>query len=320
VADTAEAAETHDPDATPEATDTAHAPDTAQPETAAREGDAVTPSDISEPHHVTDTPEPVDTESDTDADTEVPEAADDGEVADAPEVPDVDELPRFSFFVTSLEAMLELSGSPDGFGGDLRFGEASGLTGADKICTTVAEREMPGAGAKGWRAFLSAHDDGAGNAVHAIDRISDGPWYDRFGRLVASDKDGLLSSRPDGDVTIKNDLPNERGESQRNQPGANSQGTADNHDVLTGSTAAGRLDTANGISTCDDWTSTSAAGRPRLGHSWPSNMSPGWIQAHSASGCPAVINLLQNGPGDRDCVGVGCGGGYGAIYCFADVP
>src|SRR5690349_20801870 len=64
---------------------------------------------------------------------------------------------HFSFFVTSLKAMQELSGSEDGFGGDLRFGETgagAGLRGADKICTTIAEQSLPG-NAKTWRAFLS---------------------------------------------------------------------------------------------------------------------------------------------------------------------
>src|SRR5690349_17433712 len=49
---------------------------------------------------------------------------------------------KFSFFVTSLKAMQDLSKNPLGFGGDLRFGETglgAGLRGADKICATVAE-------------------------------------------------------------------------------------------------------------------------------------------------------------------------------------
>jgi hypothetical protein len=101
-------------------------------------------------------------------------------------------LPRFSFFVTSLKAMRELSGSQNGFGGDLRFGETgegAGLRGADKICTRIAERSMPGSGAKQWRAFLSATSGGAnGGAVHAIDRVGQGPWYDRLARLVANSR------------------------------------------------------------------------------------------------------------------------------------
>ena len=49
---------------------------------------------------------------------------------------------KFSFFVTSVTAMKELARAfgrgEEGFGGDLRYGEATGLAGADKICRTVA--------------------------------------------------------------------------------------------------------------------------------------------------------------------------------------
>jgi hypothetical protein len=62
-------------------------------------------------------------------------------VMDAGTVP---EAPKFSFFVTSLEAMRRLSGSQDGFGGDL-----GGLEGADRICQQIAEGV--GAGQKTWR-------------------------------------------------------------------------------------------------------------------------------------------------------------------------
>src|SRR6188768_1039206 len=63
---------------------------------------------------------------------------------------------RFSFFVTSLVAMQRLSGSLQGFGGDLRFGESgagAGLRGADKICATIAESSLAGASRRTWRAF-----------------------------------------------------------------------------------------------------------------------------------------------------------------------
>ncbi len=224
----------------------------------------------------------------------------------------------FSFFVTSIESMRSLSGSQDGFGGDLRFGEATGLAGADKICTTIAEAELAGVGAKGWRAFLSAAAGGEGGGpVHAKDRVGAGPWYDRSGVLVASSLEGLLGERPDGDDSIVDDLPNERGESQESQPGEGASGTADNHDVLTGTNADGELD---GSATCADWSSTTASGKPRLGHSWGSGSGRGWIAAHTASGCAAEVNLVDNGAGNRSCVGVGCGGGYGAIYCFALTP
>jgi len=74
------------------------------------------------------------------------------------------DLDEFSFFVTSLEAMRRLSGSDTGFGGDLRYDQADGLAGADRICTEIAEYSMAGAGQKGWRAFLSVTSgpDGAG--------------------------------------------------------------------------------------------------------------------------------------------------------------
>src|SRR5438552_3445036 len=83
---------------------------------------------------------------------------------------------------TSPGAMQKLSGNAMGFGGDLTFGKADGLSGADEICRQIAETSMPGAGGKGWRAFLSATAGGPGGAaVHAKDRLGDGPWYDRRG-------------------------------------------------------------------------------------------------------------------------------------------
>ena len=127
-------------------------------------------------------------------------------------------------------------------------------------------------------------------------------------------------TRPAADPAIRTDLPNERGEGQKSQPGLGANGTADNHDVLTGSNAQGKLDATSPQNTCQDWTFAGEAGRPRLGHSWPAQSGQGWIASHPAAGCAAVVNLLNNGPGDRDCVGVGCGGGYGAIYCFAGIP
>ncbi|WP_224366792.1 hypothetical protein [Hyalangium versicolor] len=224
----------------------------------------------------------------------------------------------FSFFVTSIEAMRQLSGSQNGFGGDLRFGEATGLAGADKICRTIAEMAVPGAGAKTWRAFLSASTGGSsGGPVHAIDRIGEGPWYDRTGRLVASNKAGLLSSRPQGNSQIMNDLPNERGE-------PNHQGV-DNHDTLTGSTKQGQFVGGGMGNTCNDWTSSAGStGRPMIGHSWPrsaSNPSNGgnWMSDHQAPGCAPGVTLSNSGGGGSGST-VGGGGGYGGIYCFVAAP
>ena len=225
---------------------------------------------------------------------------------------------RFSFFVTSLEAMRKLSGSQDGFGGDLRFGEATGLAGADKICTRIADLSMPGSGRKGWRAFLSAATGGPnGGPAHAIQRIGNGPWYDRIGRLVAMGPDGLVPGpRPSGDPQVVNDLPNELGIPNR-------QGT-DNHDTLTGSNRSGMYG-GDPRTTCNDWSSAvGAAGRPIIGHSWPRNPNDlrnggNWLSDHPAPGCAPGVNLIQNGPGNGAPI-VGGGGGYGGIYCFALVP
>ena len=181
----------------------------------------------------------------------------------------------FSFFVTSLRAMQELSGSPDGFGGDLRFGETgdgAGLRGADKICTTIAEKSRPGNG-KTWRAFLSATQGEDGEPVHAIERVGEGPWYDRVGRLVAANKTDLAQVRPEGaDEAIVDDLPNEDG--VPNHAPDPTIGDVDNHDVLTGTNAQGKLFSDDQASTCDDWTSARPEGKPRCGHSWPRRGGP----------------------------------------------
>ncbi len=230
----------------------------------------------------------------------------------------------FSFFVTSLRAMQELSGSQDGFGGDLSFGEVgpgAGLRGADAICAAIAEQSMPGAAAKQWRAFLSVSADENGQPVNAIDRVGEGPWYDRIGRVVAMTKADLQNVRPQGgDPAIVDDLPNEDGV-PNHQPDA-TQPEVDNHDTLTGSDMQGNF---MGIQvTCSDWTSSvgEEGVRPRVGHSWPRSPDMGrhWISEHEAGGCAPGVNIMGMGgpePGDFT---VGAGGGYGGIYCFALYP
>jgi hypothetical protein len=249
-------------------------------------------------------------------------------------------LEHFSFFVTSLVAMQELSGNPEGFGGDLRYGEdgpGAGLRGADKICAEIAERSLPGAGQKPWRAFLSAVAGEDGQQVDAIDRIGAGPWYDRLGRLIAANRDDILTERPTGiDPIIEIDLPNEDGV-PNHQPDP-TMPEVDNHDTLTGTNENGTLYAAD--ATCNDWTgATGTEGRPRVGHSWtrmmmmgPGGMGPGpapnmgdgspdnWMSALDESGCAPGVNLIEMGPPDPESDTVGSGGGYGGIYCFSLVP
>lgn len=236
-------------------------------------------------------------------------------------------LPPFSFFVTSHAAMQRLANSDKGFGGDLRFGKADGLAGADEICRQIAERSMPGSSGKGWRAFLSVTKDASGKPVHAVDRIGAGPWYDRNGRLVAANKDNLIQPRPLGaDPAIADDLPNEDGIPNHAPDGV----PVDNHDVLTGTGADGRLYSYDPASTCRDWTSSVGAdGRPRVGHSWPrmgasttlgSGSMGNWMSALDEAGCAPGASLVELGPPDPATPTVGSGGGYGGIYCFALMP
>jgi hypothetical protein len=239
-------------------------------------------------------------------------AAGSGNEAGAPSSASPDD---FSFFVTSLSAMIELSGNPEGFGGDLSYDGKPGVLGADAICAAIAERALAGAGSMQWRAFLSTSTE------HAIDRIGEGPWFDRQGRLVASDKAALLHERPTGaDPAIADDLPNEDGIPNHlaDDPTCEAQHSCpDNHDVLTGSNTQGELDPQS--STCDDWTSLTARGQPRIGHSWPAQSGRHWIMAHPAGGCGRSVKVAMAGgpqPGDLT---VGAGGGYGGFYCFGSL-
>jgi len=240
----------------------------------------------------------------------------------------------FSFFVTSVKAIVKLSGNPNGFGGDLSFGETgagAGLRGADKICTTIAEGSMPANG-KTWRAFLSVTKDAQGQAVNAIDRVGEGPWYDRLARLVAKNKADLAQKRPVGaDAAIVNDLPNEDGVPNHDPDGT---GDVDNHDTLTGSNETGTLFNTNAAYTCNDWTSKESSGSPRVGHTWPRGGGGGggfggpgggsgenWMSALNEAGCaPGIFLVEAGGPGQNGTKSVGDGGGYGGFYCFALTP
>ncbi len=230
-------------------------------------------------------------------------------------------LPKFSFFVTSQKVLEELSKNKDGFGGDFRFGktgQGAGLLGADSICSCIAEKSMPGSSVKIWRAFLSVSKDKDGKQVNAADRIGKGPWYDRTGRLLAPTLTDLLNTRPmNGDVTIKNDLPNEDGVPNHYPNGVK----VDNHHMVTGSNNKGILYSAT--ATCNDWTSTTyATGKPQCGFAWPRTTTGtySWITGFSANGCEAGVETIDNGGGVRGTKIIGSGGGYGGFYCFALNP
>jgi hypothetical protein len=212
---------------------------------------------------------------------------------------------KFSFFVTSIEAIRLLAGNPNGFGGNY-----GGLEGADSICQRTAAGV--GFGHKTWRAFLSATKGPDGKPAHAIDRIGPGPWYDKMERLVSMDRAGLLMDRPAGNAIAVVDLTNENGVPQK--------AFGDNHDVITGSNRMGMLASTNPADTCNDWTSAAATGggRPTCGHSWSRTGRQQWIQEHTVPGCAPGVNLKDNSVNAGNCIG--CNGGYGGLYCFALTP
>ncbi|MBL4686468.1 MAG: hypothetical protein JKY37_17870 [Nannocystaceae bacterium] len=229
-------------------------------------------------------------------------------------------LDDFSFFLTSLDGIRALSGEEDGFGGNLTYDGQIGIDGADHICETLAEMSMPGSSVKQWRAFLSTMGE------DAIDRVGAGPWYDRNGRLLADDIDGLLGTRPGGNPMLADNLANEWGVPNSAPDGKE----LDNHDTMTGSGTDGRLRLEGGggggggggnFSTCGDWT-TAAPGQdpPAIGHSWPAQSGENWLfVGRHASGCEPYVQLRGNG-GCGGELGVGCGGGYGGFYCMALTP
>ncbi|MDD9935390.1 MAG: hypothetical protein OXT09_17410 [Myxococcales bacterium] len=227
----------------------------------------------------------------------------------------------FSFFVTSMEGLWALAGddiSDDdgGFGGNL-----GGLEGADAICQAIGD--ATGNGDRTWRAFLSATDGGDGNPVHAIDRIGQGPWHDANGGLIAETTDDLTTRpRPDGDEAATLNLVDECGLPLTVHGNA--------HDVVTGSDHRGQLWEDDWESTCLDWTTSSPiiggngtiqGGRIRSGHAFPRNFSDlrsgaEWLSEHNLRGCGRGRLLDNVGTGEGSCIG--CTGGYGAIYCFAE--
>lgn len=234
----------------------------------------------------------------------------------------------FSFFVLSMKTLQTLARNDSGFGGDFRYGETgpgAGLRGADKICAAAAELSMKGSAVKGWRAFLSVTADAYGKPVNAIDRVGQGPWYDRMGRVLAKARDSLKAVRPIGaDPAIALDLPNEWGIPNHRPDPAKAQ--EDNHHMITGSNSSGNL--AGATATCKDWTTSSGAsenGKPAHGYAWPrggrvTNSGSNWMATGSAPGCGKGIEIVETGPGSPNATFIGSGGGYGGFYCFALNP
>ncbi|HEX5378932.1 MAG TPA: hypothetical protein VFW47_10175 [Phenylobacterium sp.] len=205
---------------------------------------------------------------------------------------------KMSFFITS---------TGPGKGGDL-----GGLAGADAWCQSLAAKA--GAGGRTWRAYLSSTGDGTG-PVNARDRIGKGPWFNARGVQVAASVEDLHSP---GNHLGKQVSLSELGE-QINGRGD----TPNTHDIMTGSTADGRLappvappPPANAPAgtpapaapdnlTCNNWTS-SGPSRTMLGHHDRQGGGPdptSWNAAHQSRSC-SQPDLVATG-------------GKGLFYCFA---
>jgi hypothetical protein len=188
---------------------------------------------------------------------------------------------QMSFFITS---------AGPGNGANL-----GGLTGADAHCQALAK--AAGAGAKQWRAYLSASASGGQAAVNARDRIGRGPWSNAKGVKVADSVADLHSDNnklgKENSLTEKGGVVNGRGD------------TPNTHDILTGSNMDGTLATGAADTTCTNWTS-GGEGSALVGHhdKQGGGTNPNsWNSAHPSKGC-SQANLVATG-------------GAGLYYCFA---
>jgi hypothetical protein len=193
-----------------------------------------------------------------------------------------------SFFITS-------AGS--GKGADL-----GGLAGADAHCQRLAS--AAGAGAKTWRAYLSAPGQfpSQGNpgvaSVNARDRIGNGPWHNAKGALIARNLDHLHN----GNNLSKDTALDEKGNVVKGRGD-----TPNEHDILTGSRADGTAFAPQTDTTCKAWTS-SGDGSAIVGHHdrsgpLPENWAKSWNFSHQSAGCSQEA-LVRTG-------------GAGRFYCFA---
>ena len=202
-----------------------------------------------------------------------PEGAVDGPEATAQEA--------MTFFITS-------AGPGDG-------ANLGGIEGADAHCETLAAAQ--GAGGRGWMAYLSTITADGSAAVHARDRIGNGPWHNQAGALIANNVDELHSDAAnltkESILTEMGDMVNGRGDSPNM------------HDILTGSNMDGTAFTGEGYDNCGNWTGN-GEGSARVGHhdrTGGGQNPTSWNSAHSSRGC-SQENLQGTG-------------GNGFCYCFA---
>jgi hypothetical protein len=188
-----------------------------------------------------------------------------------------------SFFVTSANP---------GKGAD--FG---GLAGADRHCQALAS--AAGAGGRTWRAYLSALAESGAPAVHARDRIGNGPWRNAKGVVIAANVEELHGAN--------NNLNKQTALNEKGEMVGGGGDPVNMHDILTGSGPDGRASTVAGDSTCGNWTK-SGEGSAIVGHHDrrgldDSAAAKSWNSSHATPGCsPDALKRV---------------GGAGLLYCFA---
>jgi hypothetical protein len=190
--------------------------------------------------------------------------------------------PTMSFFVSSAKS---------------KTGNLGGLQGADRICQTLAT--AVGLGNNAWRAYLSVERDPNNNnqPTDASSRIGNGPWFNAKGIMVAKDLAELQARK--GDATL---FVDERGQPvPGNWPGSPKP---TEHDILTGSTAEGKVMPGR---TCGDWTSEASDMQAQVGHS--DGLGPGG----DPSGRYSIWNSSHE---NQSCADTSPRGGAGRIYCF----
>jgi hypothetical protein len=191
-----------------------------------------------------------------------------------------------------------ISSTGSGKGADL-----GGLAGADALCQRLAT--AAGSTGKTWRAYLSTPPTFAAGttpavaAVHARDRIGQGPWHNAKGMLIARNLEHLHN----GNNISKESALDERGNTVKGR-----SDTPNEHDILTGTRSDGTAFAPQTDTTCKSWTHSGADGSAIVGHhdrTGPTgdNWATSWNFSHQSAGCTQEA-LVRTG-------------GSGRLYCFA---
>jgi len=194
--------------------------------------------------------------------------------------------PPMGFFITSV-------GTGDG-------ANLGGLAGADAHCQKLAQAAVASAGARTWRAYLSAAAAAGQAPVNARDRIGDGPWYNARGVLIAWNVADLH-----GDLQRdRNNINKEFALDEKGQPVKGRGDQPNQHDILTGSDSHGRVVLGTAANTtCNNWTSNSTGSAIVGHHDRSGGGNSSWNAVHGSRGCS-----------QQDLVATG---GAGLLYCFA---